>query len=173
MNAIKKTLLEVVIVAAIGVLLILAASYFIDTEDFENVIDEEKGKEVKYAKVRINESYLTLEIADDLETRALGLMDREGLAQEEGMLFVYDDEKIRYFWMKDVLFPLDMIFINETLEIVGFLENVPVCEQEPCPQYSIEEESKYVIEVNAGWVTENFVEIGQRVDFIVEDRFVP
>lgn len=173
MNVIKKTLLEVVIVIMVGVVIIFVANFFIDGEDFQEILEEEKEEEIEYVRVRIRESYLTLEVADEPENRALGLMHRENLEEEEGMLFVYEDEDVRYFWMKDVLFPLDMIFIDEALKIVGFLENIPVCEKDPCPQYSIEEESKYVIEVNAGWVVENSVELGDRVDFIMEDRFVP
>lgn len=170
MDTIKKTSLEFVVIILVGVGIIWGFSFFIDDEDFEATVVEE---EVEYVRVRIRDSYLTLEVADDAESRALGLIHREDLGEDEGMLFVYDDEDVRYFWMKDVLLPLDMIFVNEMLEIVGFLEDVPVCEEEPCPQYSIEEKSQYVIEVNAGWVDEHNLELGDRVDFIAEDLFVP
>jgi|GEM_PF-511122 len=189
MNVLKKTLIELGVLVGIGFLVILGAYFFFDEDDEEYYLesvqesdvqkdeftpsgeDEIEVEEEDFVEVRINDGYLTLEVADDDTSRALGLMHREELDDDSGMIFVYEDEDIRSFWMKNVLIPLDMIFVSSDLEIVGFLEEVPPCKEEPCESYSIEEKAQYVIEVNAGWVDDNDISVGDDIEFIVRDPF--
>ncbi len=104
-----------------------------------------------------------VEVPDDREEFARGLMFRKHLPWNAGMLFAFDDEEPRGFWMKNTLIPLDMIFIDSSSKIIDIKENVPPCKQEECPTYPSKEPAQYVLEVNAGFVQENGVKIGDRL----------
>ncbi len=104
-----------------------------------------------------------VEVPDDAEEHMRGLMFREHLPWNAGMLFAFNSEESRAFWMKNTLIPLDMIFVDDNSEIVDIIENVPPCEQDPCPVYPSEEPAQYVLEVNAGFVQQNGVQVGDRL----------
>jgi YVTN family beta-propeller protein len=114
-----------------------------------------------------------VEVPDDREEFARGLMFRNHLPWNAGMLFAFDDEEIRRFWMKNTLIPLDMIFVDSSSKIIDIKENVPPCKQEECPTYPSKEPAQYVLEVNAGFVQEKGVKIGDRLvtfnDFKADD----
>jgi uncharacterized membrane protein (UPF0127 family) len=65
--------------------------------------------------------------------------------------------------MKNTLIPLDMIFVDSSSKIIDIKENVPPCKQEECPSYPSREPAQYVLEVNAGFVQEKGVKIGDRL----------
>lgn len=94
------------------------------------------------------------EIADSEEERRNGMMFRQSLGSNEGMLFVFPDSAVRNFWMKNTVIPLDMIFVAEDGTIAKIRHAVP-CASEPCPLYSSEKPVKYVLEVNAN-LTANY-----------------
>ena len=104
-----------------------------------------------------------VEVPDDLEEFARGLMFRNHLPWNAGMLFAYYDEEPRSFWMKNTLIPLDMIFVDSSSKIVEIKENVPPCKQDECPTYPSQEPAQYVLEVNAGFVQANDVRAGDRL----------
>jgi YVTN family beta-propeller protein len=104
-----------------------------------------------------------VEVTDDLEESMRGLMFRIHLPWNAGMLFPYSDEEPRTFWMKNTLIPLDMIFVDSSSKIVEIKENVPPCEQEECPTYPSMEPAQYVLEVNAGFVKEKGVKLGDQL----------
>lgn len=104
-----------------------------------------------------------VEVPDDLEEFARGLMFRTHLPWNAGMLFAFDEEEPRRFWMKNTLIPLDMIFVDSSSKIIDIKENVPPCKQEECPTYPSKEPAQYVLEVNAGFVQEKGVKIGDRL----------
>ncbi len=104
-----------------------------------------------------------VEVPDDSEESMRGLMFRIHLPWNAGMLFPYSNEEPRTFWMKNTLIPLDMIFVDSSSEIVEIKENVPPCEQEECPTYPSMEPAQYVLEVNAGFVQEKGVKVGDRL----------
>ncbi len=101
---------------------------------------------------------LELEIADTESERARGLSGRAALGENEGMLFIFDEPEMPGFWMKDMHFPIDIIWLDENRQIVGLHENIapdtypaifyPPRLVEAGPPRPI----KYVLEVNAGWV---------------------
>jgi len=82
-----------------------------------------------------------------------GLMDYESLEDNKGMLFLFEKEDKQSFWMKNMSFPIDIIWIDKNLEIVGFVENAQPCIEE-CKIYYSEESSLYVLEINAGKIEE-------------------
>ena len=114
---------------------------------------------------------LTVEVADTPEERSKGLMYREKLSIENGMLFVFPEEDYRGFWMKNTLIPLDMIFVDAEGRIINIEEAVPEpnTSDENLKSYRSDEPAKYVIETNSSFTERKDVEEGDRVVF--PDRF--
>jgi len=110
---------------------------------------------------------VSLEIADSPEERSRGLMFRESLPEKSGMLFVFGDEAVRTFWMKNTYLPLDMIFISSGLGIVHIEKDAQPCESDPCTTYSSRLPARYVIEVNAGFSERNGLVTGDSVDMLL------
>ena len=105
---------------------------------------------------------INVEIADDSNEREKGLMFREKLDEGDGMLFVFDDNAVRTFWMKNTLIALDMIFIDDKNEIVDIKHAVP-CKEEPCALYKSSKPAKYVLEVNGNFTIKNNIGIGDKI----------
>ncbi|QPK62981.1 DUF192 domain-containing protein [Methylomonas sp. LL1] len=123
----------------------------------------------KWGLVTLAEDYrLDVEIVDTQTQRALGLMYRTQLAENQGMLFVYPDEAMRGVWMKNTLLALDVLFLSEDGRIVNMLHNLSPCAQTPCPAYSSETKARYMLEVNAGFIERHQLKIDQAV--IIEPR---
>lgn len=94
---------------------------------------------------------------------ARGLMQRESLGKNAGMIFVFEKEAKHSFWMKNTLIPLDLIFIDDENKIVDILNAVP-CKKEPCEHYIPKEKALYVLEVNNGFAQKHKIEIGEEVN---------
>jgi len=92
----------------------------------------------------------TIEVAADDAARARGLMDRASMDADHGMLFVFDDDAPRAFWMKNTKLPLDMLFFDANRKLVSVQHNVPPCQADPCPAYSSGAPARYVLELNGG-----------------------
>jgi len=92
----------------------------------------------------------TVEVATDDASRAHGLMDRTFMPADHGMLFVFPDDAVRTFWMKDTLIPLDMLFFDARRRVVTVLHDVPPCKADPCPIYPSTQPARYVLELNGG-----------------------
>jgi uncharacterized protein len=92
----------------------------------------------------------TIEIAADDASRAHGLMDRTQMDADHGMLFVFDEDAMRGFWMKNTKIPLDMLFFDGDRKLVSVQHNVPPCISDPCPGYSSGAPARYVLELNGG-----------------------
>ena len=117
-------------------------------------------------QVCFDEKCVNVEIADEKEEITTGLMFRESLAKDSGMLFVFPEEGVHKFWMKNTLIPLDMIWINDN-EIIYIKDNALPCKTEVCESYGPDKEAKYVLEVNSGFVEENEVDVGDTVKILV------
>ena len=90
---------------------------------------------------------LTLDIADNFEKRSQGLMNRKKLEPNSGMLFIWEDSKIRNFWMKNTYFNLDLFFINDEGTIVEIYKNAKAFDE---TNIISKEKVKFVLEMNAG-----------------------
>ena len=101
-------------------------------------------------KICFKDSCVLIEIADTEGSRARGLMFRDHLAQDSGMLFIFPFEDIHGFWMKNTLISLDMIWLNKDLRVVDIKSFVPACITPECPSYTPEVKAKFVLELNAG-----------------------
>src|ERR687896_827659 len=109
-----------------------------------------------------------VEVPDELEEFARGLMFRNHLPWNAGMLFAFNEEEPQRFTMKNTLIPLDMIFADSSSKIIDIKENVPPCKQEECPTYPSREPAQYVLEVNAGFVQEKGIRIGDELETLNE-----
>lgn len=114
-------------------------------------------------QLKINNQTLTVEVAETLAQMTKGLSGRRSLAENQGMLFVYPDYQIRYFHMKEMNFPLDIIWLKDN-QIVGIEEKVPVLTNGDITKVESKEIINQVLEVNSGWVKENGIEVGDRVE---------
>jgi uncharacterized membrane protein (UPF0127 family) len=109
---------------------------------------------------------LDVEIADTPQEHRTGLMYRRHLDDNEGMLFVFTGDAPRSFWMKDTFIPLDMIFVNSSMDIVKIHEDVQPCVTATCRSYGSGAPAKYVIEANSGFSEKNGIEAGQRITIL-------
>ncbi|MFH1188161.1 MAG: DUF192 domain-containing protein [bacterium] len=125
-----------------------------------------KNTNIKKAEIKINNKTITAEVVETLEAQIKGLSGREKLGQNEGMLFVYTDKKIRTFWMKDMLFPIDIIWIADN-KIADISENMSIPENGEIKRATPKEKINYVLEVNAGFVENNGLKIGDEVQIIL------
>ena len=100
--------------------------------------------------VVINEKIIFVELAITPEDRQRGLMERDLLEKDNGMLFVFSEEDAYSFWMKNMKISLDIIWINADGNVVYFVEGAPPCVQSPCQTYSPNADALYVLEVNPG-----------------------
>lgn len=105
-----------------------------------------------------------LELALTTKEKEQGLMFRKELDEKTGMLFIFDKPQYLSFWMKNTLFPLDVLFINEKERIVDIKTLLP-CEEKvkSCPSYRSKKEARYALEINAGKAEEWGVRIGDRI----------
>lgn len=96
--------------------------------------------------------------------RHRGLMHRDTLASGEAMLFFFEKEGILPIWMKNVRFPLDILWLDREGRIVHFEENVPPCTTRDCPSYYAPGPAAFVLETPAGSIGLYGLEKGDRAD---------
>ena len=106
-----------------------------------------------------NERFI-VELADTSEKQALGLMFRDQMADDHGMLFLFPGEGMRSFWMKNTRIPLDIFYFDQELKLVSVSENTQPCRTQRCPSYPSAGPAKYVLELNAGKAAELGVKTG-------------
>ena len=106
---------------------------------------------------------VSVEIADTDPVRERGLMLREQLAPNEGMVFVFPVAGFYPFWMKNTLIPLDMIWLDASGHVVSVAQSVPPCKADPCPTYPPAGNALYVVEVVSGFCRQHGVKAGDTV----------
>ncbi len=97
--------------------------------------------------------------------RKKGLMGREGLADHEGMIFLFEQPGPLSFWMKNMKFPIDMVFIDQHKKIMNVARDVPPCKQDPCALYKSNGDGQYVLEIDAGLSDKYGFEPGDSIEF--------
>ncbi len=113
--------------------------------------------------VRLKGEKFSVEIAETPDKQQLGLMFRESMPRDHGMLFVFAGESMRSFWMKNTRIPLDIIYFDKDLEMVSFSTAVP-CRTRQCPGYPSTGPAMYVLELNAGLADELELVEGDRLE---------
>lgn len=113
--------------------------------------------------LQVNGRSFSLAVASTEQSRELGLGDRTSLPSDDGMLFVFDQVQPECFWMKDMHFSLDMIWLGANKQVVHVEHNVSpsTYPNSFCP----EEPVKYVIELNAGMADNAGIHDGESLDF--------
>jgi uncharacterized protein len=111
--------------------------------------------------VEINGHKFYIELADTAEKQTQGFSDHQPIKDNEGMLFTFANSLNRNFWMKNMLFPLDIIWINGD-KIVNISHNLPPEGELPAKIYSSEQPANYVLEINAG--------LSQRLGIKINDK---
>lgn len=125
-----------------------------------------QNKQDNYShKITIGKKSLQIEIADTPAKLSRGLSGRESLCPDCGMLFVFDKPLVPSFWMKDMKFPLDIIWIKDD-QVIGIISDLPPLKSNAKPiYYHSPQPINYVIEVNSGWAQSRKIKIGDRVKF--------
>lgn len=118
-------------------------------------------------KVCFEQGCFLVEVADEDAERMQGLMYREELAEQRGMLFIFEKPEANYFWMKNTLIPLDMIWLNENQEIIYINKETPPCKANPCAAYGPNKNSTYVLEINGGLSDEIGLEVGDYANIVL------
>lgn len=113
--------------------------------------------------LRVGDAKFNLEIADTPDERERGLSGRKSLAQDMGMLFVFDQPGPHCFWMKDTLIPLDIIWLNKQKQIVQvkYSAQPGSYPESYCPNQSVSS----VVELNAGAVPRQLIIVGKSLDY--------
>jgi uncharacterized protein len=108
------------------------------------------------ATIVVDSKPVLVEIASTPESRAEGLMNRDELAPNTGMLFIFPDNRPRSFWMKNTRIPLSIAYINSELQIVRIANMTPFSTDRVPSLYP----ARYALEMNQGWFEKNNVEKG-------------
>ena len=124
---------------------------------------KKEGQLTIFKSVDSTQITLDIEIADtdfDIQT---GLMYRNSMDKKQGMLFIFDDVRERFFYMKNTKIPLDLIYINEHKSIVSFQKNAKPFDESSLPSNF---PAKYVLEINAGLVDTWSLAVGDSISYV-------
>ncbi|HAM39245.1 MAG: hypothetical protein A2474_08075 [Elusimicrobia bacterium RIFOXYC2_FULL_34_12] len=139
------------------ILIIISVSIFLLPPLTKYVIANQQKSKIH---IIIKGQKLTVELADTSSKRAVGLMYREKLDYNEGMLFIFPNSQRVTFWMKNTKLPLSLAYINEKGEITEILDLEPYDLSFRKSKYKV----KYAIEVNQGWFGKNGIKAGDKID---------
>ncbi len=106
---------------------------------------------------------IDIEIADSDYDRQLGLMKRKSMQEKQGMLFIFPDEEIKSFWMRNTFISLDMIFVNSKKEIVTIHKNTRTLSDQSYPSSA---PAVYVLEVVAGFTNNYNIKEGDKISWM-------
>jgi len=140
---------KAVILAGIAVLIILAILY-----------ERQEQPEVCF-----HSKCFKVELATTPEKQDRGLMYREKLDADAGMLFIFKDEGVYPFWMKNMLIPLDILWLDDNKQVVYIIKNFQPCESDPCPSANLNVPARYVLELNAGTADRAGIAVGDTASF--------
>jgi len=147
--------------------LILLIFILCSCSEESETVHEDRGRTLEYTATvsfvtNSADTVATIDaaVADDDASRSTGLMDVFDMPDEKGMLFIFDDEEPRSFWMANTPLALDIIFVNSDLEIVRIQQNTrPYSDRNVVSEYP----AMYVIETNAGFTLRNDIQEGMLI----------
>ena len=115
------------------------------------------------ASAEIKGQRFDIEVVADDASRERGLMFRDSMPSDHGMLFIFENEQPRVFWMKNTRIPLDILYFDRDYRLVSVQQRVPPCRSEPCAQYPSSGPAQYVLELNSGLADKLGVKPGDRL----------
>lgn len=116
----------------------------------------------KTPRAEINGHVFSLDVAETSQEQELGLAKYKSIALDHGMIFIFDRPDYYSFWMKDMKFPIDIIFIRSN-KVVDLFNKVPVSPDENLPVYITRTKADKVLEINAGLANKYNIKIGTLV----------
>lgn len=140
-------------------LLILGGLFILRDKDSLLTNDSSRALPV----IKINNVSIEVELANTLEEQARGLSGKTSLAENQGMIFLYHEPGLYSFWMKNMQFPIDIIWIDENYKIIDITKNIPL-ESFPA-SFKPSSPAQYVLEVSAGFADRNNISIDDVADF--------
>ena len=123
---------------------------------------QDRRAEVVVHPANGNAVTVVVEVADTPDTQTRGLMYRQKLEPDHGMIFLFEDERPHSFWMKNTQIRLDMLFISRTGAIVGIHPNAEPLSLAPI---DVGKPSRAVLEVAGGWAAAHGIAVGDRVSY--------
>ncbi|MDP3792529.1 MAG: DUF192 domain-containing protein [bacterium] len=154
---------KVLIIVLVTIVLLIAISYLFFQRQTPDIYPEYQIAKLEQKTININDRQLTVEIADEPHEQSRGLSGRDSLDENQGMLFVFKSLLTPSFWMKEMNFPIDIIWLDADKKIIGIEKNVS---PDTFPQtFSPPSPVLYVLEVNSGWSDRNNVKVGGVISF--------
>ncbi len=145
----------------LGVLVFIVLTVFFIMQEKEQTLITffNDGQEIAQIEVEVAKT--------EAELRQ-GLMYVEKLPEKKGMLFIFPEEKMQSFWMKNMLISLDIIFLDKDKKIVNIIKRAEPCQTDECSSYYSTDSAQYVIEVNADFCDGFNINTQTEVNFVVE-----
>ncbi len=147
----KKEFLIIVLLSAILLLIFIIILFYFCPENQDQVCFED--------------NCFFVELAITPQEQAQGLMFRESLDSDKGMLFIFENGEESSFWMKNTLIALDIIWINNDKEVVFISKNTQPCNSDTCSIINSGVKTRYVLELNGGITDKIGLEVGDKVIF--------
>jgi uncharacterized membrane protein (UPF0127 family) len=122
----------------------------------------------RFIKVYFPDGFsVTAELAVTEAERARGLMFRETMEESQGMLFIFEEEERHRFWMKNMRFAIDILWLDRQRKIIHCEPQAPPCQQDPCPTYGPDAPAAFVLELQSGFTEKHSLKLYDRVEFIL------
>lgn len=174
-NNLRKGILGLVIVFAIGAASYHLYRYYTNLDDIhkdDEINDNFKPTEPKFVKegelLFLNSedssqiSKINIEISETFDERMQGLMHRSFMKENNGMLFIFDIQKMQAFWMKNTIISLDIIYVSKDFEIVSIAKNAVPYSTKSLPSTG---PALYVVETVAGYCDKYDITAGDRISY--------
>lgn len=110
-----------------------------------------------------------VELAITADERSTGLMNRANLDKDKGMLFIFKEQDVYPFWMKNTLIPLDIIWIDKDMKVVYINQDTGPCKSDPCESFNPGVAAKYVLELNSGIADDIGLAVGHELQFNIDE----
>jgi uncharacterized protein len=137
-----------------------------NTNAIIRAIEEALSTDTKYlrAKVTVEGLELNADVPVTNELMAKGLAVKNQLKQNDAMLFVFEDPAKYSFWMKDMKFPIDIIWLDSNGKVTHIEQNLQPCVSGfICPNYTPDINSQYVLETAAGFTQNHNISVGNNI----------
>jgi uncharacterized membrane protein (UPF0127 family) len=151
-----------------GILLIIISNTSISHTNADNFLAGISAPPDRYqrAEVTVNNITLNTDLALTQEQQTKGLAIKNAMNETQGMLFVFQQPALESFWMKDMKFPIDIIWMDANRTVVYIAPNLQPCPTVgDCPGYVPTKESLYVLETTAGFSQRHHVKPGTQMNF--------